>query len=141
MRAGSCIASNVPTGRVSSPSRSQEVRSSSAVDARVLRHLLDDIGGDEVELSALIGLFVDSAPLMLERMKVAVVTRDRLSLRHEAHALAGMASTLGATRLAAACALLEADALVGAFVTAAARLPDASDELPRVLRELRDWHT
>jgi len=92
--------------------------------------------GNPAFIAQLIGLFQANAPVRLARIRVAVAARDGGTLGHTAHTLKSNSAMLGATKLAAICAQLEAYGDAAACDDAAALLDDAETELARVLQAL-----
>ncbi|MDS4029264.1 MAG: response regulator [Candidatus Contendobacter sp.] len=58
-------------------------------------------------LSKIIGLYLESAPKLLQKMREAVAVEDSEALRQAAHSLKSSSANLGAIQLAAACKKLE----------------------------------
>jgi PAS domain S-box-containing protein len=72
----------------------------------------------------------------LAELREALESGDRHSLELRAHSLKGSSGTLGATRLAALCDILEHSAPDGDLDTCARHLATIEDEYPRVLAAL-----
>jgi HPt (histidine-containing phosphotransfer) domain-containing protein len=58
-------------------------------------------------LGKIIGLYLDGAPALLQRLREAVAVGDGEALRQAAHSFKSSSANLGATALAAACKELE----------------------------------
>ncbi len=86
----------------------------------------------------LIGLFRQNAPARLARVQEAIHGRDGQTLELEAHTLKSNCAMLGATRMAAFCAQLEAVGGSGSFDEASHVLEAARVEFERVLEALAD---
>jgi CheY-like chemotaxis protein/HPt (histidine-containing phosphotransfer) domain-containing protein len=76
-------------------------------------YLLRSIGGDEGALREIIWLFVGECPRSLVSIRDALTTRNAPALAIAAHSLKGMAGGLGAQRVFAAAAKLEAAGRLG----------------------------
>jgi signal transduction histidine kinase/DNA-binding response OmpR family regulator/HPt (histidine-containing phosphotransfer) domain-containing protein len=68
---------------------------------------LDRVNGDEAVLSEIIGLFLDDAPIQLEKIRQAIKQGDAVSLCSAAHTLKGSVGCLAGGRAAAAAHRLE----------------------------------
>jgi len=80
-----------------------------AVDEALLDsyRVLQDEGQPDL-VTELIDVFLEDLPGRLAAVRSAVDLRDPKAIRSAAHALKGAAASIGAARLAAACATLEA---------------------------------
>ncbi len=79
------------------------------LDPEVIESYRDDSADDPNEtLYALIDVFLEDAGVQLDQLRAAVAGADP-GVRRIAHSLKGGSMAVGATRLAAACARLEAD--------------------------------
>ncbi|MFO1423364.1 MAG: response regulator [Candidatus Competibacteraceae bacterium] len=93
-----------PTAARSGPSGSTD----SPLDERVLAQIRElRQPGQPSVLSKIVGLYLDSAPALLQRLRDAVAAGDSEALRQAAHSLKSSSANLGATRLAALCKELE----------------------------------
>ena len=88
--------------------------------------------GEPDPAAELIDLFLADTPSRLNAMGAAVRDSSASGLRVSAHSLKGTASNLGARRLAALCALLEAGAKAGDLTRAASLLAEVTEEYRRV---------
>ncbi|HYS17299.1 MAG TPA: Hpt domain-containing protein [Candidatus Binatia bacterium] len=87
------------------------------------------LGGDQVLLRELVGIFVDDSPKRLQAMRAAMTAADIRQLEHVAHSLKGSAAILGATRLQSAALALEDAAHDG-------HTENSPDLVARIAREL-----
>jgi signal transduction histidine kinase/AmiR/NasT family two-component response regulator len=102
--------------------------------------VLDRLDGDEQLLDDLIGLFLDDAPALVERMGAAIAEGDLTGLRAAAHRLKGAASNLAALEVADRARALERLSEAGTpddAVSLHARLQDAILRLEALLRPAR----
>ncbi|MEW5984965.1 MAG: Hpt domain-containing protein [Acidobacteriota bacterium] len=81
----------------------------------------------------LVAIFKANAPGRMHAIREAIQQSDRGGLEHVAHTLKSNCGMLGALRMAALCAELEAAGEQGGFDRAAALLPEAEGEFARVL--------
>lgn len=96
--------------------------------------------GDRELLAELIGIFLDTAPDLLARVREACSREDAPGLERAAHALKGALSNFGATEAVAAAFAVEDSARQG---NAAATRPDVEaleEHLARLTLELRAFH-
>jgi HPt (histidine-containing phosphotransfer) domain-containing protein len=70
-------------------------------------HVLERVGGDRELLAEISRLFVDDAPVHLERIRRALDARDGDALRRAAHGLKGAAANFDADGVVAAARTLE----------------------------------
>jgi HPt (histidine-containing phosphotransfer) domain-containing protein len=94
--------------------------------------------GNPAFIRQLVELFQAGAPAKMDRLREAVAERDLAALEHAAHTLKTNCAVLGAARLAAVCARLEAAAGRGDFGAASAALEEAEALLPPVLSALSE---
>jgi two-component system, sensor histidine kinase and response regulator len=80
---------------------------SEPVPAVVSEQVLARVGGDHQLLAEISRLFVDDAPMHVERIRTALDARDSESLRRAAHALKGAAANFDADQVVEAARLLE----------------------------------
>jgi DNA-binding response OmpR family regulator len=79
------------------------------LDPEVIESYRDDSADDPNEtLYALIDVFLEDAGVQMDQLRAAVAVADP-NVRRIAHSLKGCSMAVGATRLAAVCARLEAD--------------------------------
>lgn len=111
-----------------------------ALDPGVIAELrrAQDACGNPGFIAQLVALFQANAPARLARIREAVAGRDGATLGHTSHTLKSNCAMLGATRLAAICARLEACGDAGACEAAEQLLEDADAELARVLGALEE---
>ena len=104
-----------------------------AVDPAVFESLraLQEAGEPD-PAAELIDLFLADTPPRLNAMAAAVRDSRASDLRMSAHSLKGTASNLGARRLAALCAILEAGAKAADLTKAASVFAEVTDEYRRV---------
>jgi len=69
--------------------------------------LLDRVGGDAQIVAELCDAFLEDAPRRLELVRAALASGDAQAVRHEAHALKGVAAAFDATDLVSAARHLE----------------------------------
>jgi len=111
------------------------------IDSRVIAQLRELQDPDEPDLvQSLIALFFTEGQERIDRILAAARAGDAATIERAAHSLKGSAGTIGARRLSAACAALEA-----------AAPGDAADHVNTVTREyaaavdalraLQDWKT
>jgi HPt (histidine-containing phosphotransfer) domain-containing protein len=77
--------------------------------------VLERVGGDRELLAEISRLFVDDAPLHLNRIRAALDARDGESLRRAAHGLKGAAANFDAEGVVAAARALEEIGRTGQF--------------------------
>jgi len=65
------------------------------------------LGGDQLLLRELVGIFVDDGPKRLETLRAAMTAADIQQLGQVAHSLKGSAAILGAARLQESAMALE----------------------------------
>jgi HPt (histidine-containing phosphotransfer) domain-containing protein len=107
------------------------------LDARVLAGLREyQRPGEPDFLTHLIGIFLDDLSLRLESIRNAQTLADLETLRSAAHALKGASGELGAKRLHALCAELEATARGGILATVQQLAREVEDEALRVRQAL-----
>jgi HPt (histidine-containing phosphotransfer) domain-containing protein len=90
-----------------SPQPEFDAQADSAIDLVCYRHV-EETMGDEME--SLMHEFISSTSELLADIGRALREKDCVTIRRRAHALGASASTVGATRLAAMAADLEANA-------------------------------
>lgn len=78
------------------------------IDKQAIERLLDMIGGDPEDLQELLEEFDQSTPGIVASMRTAADEGDLRALRISVHSLKSNATDMGAHRLSAMCALLEA---------------------------------
>ena len=106
---------------------------SEAVDARVLDELRETVGGDDGFFEELLRTYVSDGAAQLDTMKRALEAHDAGTLGRAAHSLKSNSAGVGAARLGAVCAALEALARGGGELEGAAgRLAEAESEFRRV---------
>jgi HPt (histidine-containing phosphotransfer) domain-containing protein len=111
-----------------------------ALDPAVITELrrAQDACGNPGFVAQLVALFRANAPVRLARIRAAVAGRDGATLGHISHTLKSNCSMLGATRMAAICARLEACGDAGECAGAEQLLEEADAELTRVLGALEE---
>ena len=92
--------------------------------------------GNPEFIRQLAGLFLANTPGKMDRLREAITAGDAAAIREVAHALKSNCGMLGATRMAAACALMEDAAARADLAAAALAFEDASLQLPTVLKAL-----
>jgi len=80
------------------------------LDEATLAQLLETVGGDHAFLAELIETYLADSPALLDDMRGALASGDRVALRRAAHTLKSTSASLGALALAATCRELEAAA-------------------------------
>jgi CheY-like chemotaxis protein/HPt (histidine-containing phosphotransfer) domain-containing protein len=93
--------------------------------------------GETGMLEELLGLFLRDAPQRLKGLEAAMTENDDKALREQAHGLKGMASNLGARRLAEACGRLEGIVQAGEGHAMPPVLAQVKEECQRVCELLR----
>ena len=73
---------------------------------------------DRAGIAQMLQVFLDTLPRMLDELQTTVSNGDAAAARSAAHALKGSAATLGARRVAAHAAELEAHARAGSLAQA-----------------------
>jgi two-component system, sensor histidine kinase and response regulator len=132
---------SVPPGEAQKPEAGEEVATGEeegvmdrgALDA--LRALAEP--GESGMLEELLGLFLRDAPQRLNDLEAALAARDEKTLREQAHSLKGMASNLGARRLAEVCGRLEELVQAGESDAVPPIVAQVLDECGRVCEWLR----
>jgi HPt (histidine-containing phosphotransfer) domain-containing protein len=109
---------------------------SEAVDARVLEELRETVGGDDGFFEELLRTYVTDGAAQLDTMKRALEVRDAETLGRAAHSLKSNSAGVGAARLGALCAALEALARGGELEEATGRLAEAETEFQHVTEDL-----
>ncbi len=103
------------------------------LDAKVLAGLREyQRPGEPDFLTHLIGVFLHDLSVRLESIRNAQTRGDLATLRSAAHALKGASGELGAKRLHALCAQLEATARSGILVGAQPLVREVEHEAVRV---------
>jgi two-component system sensor histidine kinase BarA len=102
------------------------------LDSAVLTGLMEIGNGDPAFVVKMFNLFKDNAQPALHRIETASAENDRMQLADAAHALKSMAANLGAVRLVAACARVEAQARGNNELNMASELRLISAELKDV---------
>ena len=72
-----------------------------------IQDALSRLGGDEELLAAIVQIYLEDSPALMERIHNAVVAADAKALQVAAHNLRGLAVTLSAADVAAAANRLE----------------------------------
>jgi HPt (histidine-containing phosphotransfer) domain-containing protein len=72
-----------------------------------IQDALGRLGNDEELLSAIVKIYLEDSPALLERIQTAVATGDSKGLQIAAHSLKGLAVTLSASDVAGAASRLE----------------------------------
>lgn len=97
-----------------------------------LRRAQDAYGNPDF-VRQLVALFLANAPARMDLIRDAAASRDTASLERLAHTLKTNCAVLGATRMAEACARMEAAAGRSDLVEAEAAFREAEAQLPQVL--------
>jgi HPt (histidine-containing phosphotransfer) domain-containing protein len=112
------------------------------LDARVLAGLREyQRPGEPDFLTHLISIFLDDLSLRLESIRNAQARGDLETLRSAAHALKGASGELGAKRLHALCAELEATARSDILAAVQRLAREVEDEAVRVRRAIEVLRT
>jgi HPt (histidine-containing phosphotransfer) domain-containing protein len=101
------------------------------IDKQAIDRLLDMIGGDPEDLQELLDEFEQSAPGIVAHMRAAADDGDLRALRIDAHSLKSNATDMGARRLSAMCAALEAACRDETVEDPAAQIEAIEEELTR----------
>src|SRR5437867_2515482 len=101
--------------------------------------LLASLGGDEAALRRLIGIFLESTPLLIEKLRRAIAGRDGPALLLAAHSLKGSLTHLDEPEFRAAARELEALGRAGNFEDASRRLGELEQNLIPLEEALRSW--
>ncbi|MCC6629950.1 MAG: response regulator [Chloroflexi bacterium] len=112
-----------------------------ALDAAVLRGLLDTVGGEFAFLVELIDTYLDEAPRLLAELHQAGDRGDAATVQRIAHSLKSNAADFGATTLARQCRDLEGNARVGmldATPDLTAAIAAEFDRVAQALGAIRD---
>ena len=106
--ADSVTGKTVDTPPATPPPTPPPVPTDSPLDPRALAQIraLQRTGQPSV-LGKVIGLYLESSPVLLQRLRDAVAAGDGEALRQAAHSFKSSSANLGATRLAALCKELE----------------------------------
>jgi len=86
------------------------------IDEQLMR---ERIGDDPELLQELIGIFCETSPALLQKIRLAVTETNGLALRNAAHALKGSVSNFAATRAYEVSGRLEVMGETGVFTDAA----------------------
>jgi two-component system sensor histidine kinase/response regulator len=90
------------------PENTPPVPADSLLDERALAQIRAlQRPGQPSMLGKIIGIYLDSSPVLLQRLRDAVATGDGEALRQAAHSFKSGCANLGATQLAARCSELE----------------------------------
>jgi signal transduction histidine kinase/DNA-binding response OmpR family regulator/HPt (histidine-containing phosphotransfer) domain-containing protein len=111
--------------------------SAEVLDPEILAGLRDISDGSDEFLGELAQLFLDDSPRRLDAIGDAIRARDGEQLRSAAHALKSSAGNLGAFRLRAAAAALEATGDAGELDAAPGQFSELLNEYDRAERALR----
>jgi CheY-like chemotaxis protein len=106
---------------------------------RTVLSVLSDLqqpGGPSL-VGKVIGIYLDSAQEIKDRLIAAIANVDRTVVRETAHALKSSSSNVGATRLAELCKRLERMAREDDLSGAESLQKDLEDEYPRVVEALQ----
>jgi len=90
-----------------------------AIDARVLKKLADDVGGEE-NLRELIASFMDEAPALLRSLRACFDQQDLKGVERAAHTLKSLSASFGAMGLSQTCRGIEDLARKGTLTPQAA---------------------
>jgi two-component system sensor histidine kinase RpfC len=101
------------------------------IDRQAIDRLLDMIGGDPEDLQELLDEFDQSAPGIVTSMRTAADEGDLRALRINAHSLKSNATDMGARRLSAMCAALEAACRDEAVEEPVSQIDAIDEELSR----------
>jgi two-component system sensor histidine kinase/response regulator len=109
-----------------------------AVDPAVIRQLRDEYASEEEPdfLGHVIDLYLETARENCADVRAALARGDATALARAAHTLKGGSATLGAKRLAALCARLQACGERAALDEATALVPEVESELATVRETL-----
>ena len=133
------VATPVGSPRVEAASPDRSVASRDDRIAELDRKALDEIrqiDGDGL-LDQVIGLYLQTSPALLERMREAVEGRNPAGVAEAAHALKSAGGYLGAERLAHLCAHLERESRAGRVADQEAGLSLIEDEYRATVIALR----
>ena len=134
--AGHALPTDVVEERFTAPTGSA-TGNGEVLDAKVLAGLREyQRPGEPDFLTHLIRVFLDDLSLRLESIRNAQTRGDLGILRSAAHALKGASGELGAKRLHALCAQLEATARSGILAAALPLVREIEDEAVRVRRAM-----
>jgi len=96
------------------------------------------LGGDQLLLRELVGIFVDDGPKRLETLRAAMTAADIQQLGQVAHSLKGSAAILGAARLQESAMALEEAAHAGRAENGVDLVGQLAREIERVLAFFAD---
>jgi two-component system sensor histidine kinase BarA len=99
-----------PTPAVATEADETEAQSDEPLDPEVIESLRSIAGGDSAMLNRIFDLFLSHAPARLAALEQALADGDLAQVASEAHALKSPSMNIGAMRLGALCADLEARA-------------------------------
>ncbi|MHB8634446.1 MAG: Hpt domain-containing protein [Thermoplasmatota archaeon] len=88
-----------------------------AIEARVLSNLLQDLGNDRVVLDSLVTSYLDEAPRLLDEARQAALHHDLKTCERAVHTLKSTSATFGALALAAEARACEHLARQGRYPT------------------------
>jgi len=108
------------------------MNSQSHLDNAMIQQLLD-LGGKDL-LGKMIGLFLEHAPLRMDKIEAAYVSQDLDEVYREAHALKSSAANLGANELRFLCQDIELLAHDGKASELVPKMP----ELVRLFHLVKD---
>jgi HPt (histidine-containing phosphotransfer) domain-containing protein len=94
-----------------------------------VRDALSRLGDDHELLSAIIEIYLEDSPALLEKIRRAVMGNDPGSLQRAAHNLKGLAATLSAGDVAAAASRLEHMGSSNSLANAAAAVAELESQL------------
>jgi two-component system sensor histidine kinase/response regulator len=81
-------------------------------------------------------IWVEDAPAMLQGVRDAFAEASQDGLRRAAHALKGASSNVGATRVAEAARILEAEAMTSPWDSLSAKVAELESEVERAKQAL-----
>ena len=108
----------------------------SVIDAAGFARLRDMAGGDPAFIAELIDTYLDDGVRQLGELEAAIAAGDAAGAVRPAHSLKTGSANVGATRVAALCAKVEAGAREGSLDGAADALATIRDGFERARREL-----
>jgi signal transduction histidine kinase/DNA-binding response OmpR family regulator len=136
---GRALAGARDGGVVATPAPAAAGEPTEPVDPEVLRQLRDEYqtAAEPDFLPRMIALYLETARDNCDALRAAVKSADPAGLARAAHSLKGGSASIGATRLAALCARLQAYGEQGALEEASPLVLETEMELGRVRESLQ----
>jgi len=109
----------------------------SAINREAIKELQAIVGEDAPDvIKELVGIYLDDSPRLLARLRQAITDEDLQAATLAAHTLKSSSAHMGATRLSALCAELEAFGQTGTMEGVAEKASQIEAEYERVKAEL-----